>query len=149
MVRRLLRRDFQIGLKLMPYDFQFRFAANLRTYQYALQFVDAADGMIIIADQGIALAQACARGRTIRLDVQNQDALRLLQTQMPADARMNRRGLSLDTQPGTADAPFLDQPGGDKFRRVDGNGKSDPLRRWNHGRVDPDDFAARIDQRSA
>src|SRR5579859_2048748 len=93
---RLLRRDFQMRLKLMANDFQLRFSANLRTNQKPLQFVDAADGILIETDQQIALAQSGARSGTIGFDVQNQNALRLFQAQVPCDARMNRGGLTLD-----------------------------------------------------
>ena len=47
------------------------------------------------------------------------------------------------------DDAVLDEPAGDVFGRVDGNGKAKPLRRQNHSGVHADDFAARIDERPA
>src|SRR4051812_45394752 len=65
------------------------------------------------------------------------------------DAARDRDVLTGDADVAAADAPVLNQPPGDEFRRVDRNRKADALRGQDDGRVNADDFAPRGDERAA
>src|SRR5262245_25160154 len=65
------------------------------------------------------------------------------------DKARNGHVLAADAEVGPADPAVLHQLAGDKFRRVDGNSKTDPLRRQNHRRIDAYDLAQGIDQGTA
>src|SRR6266567_911101 len=67
-------------------------------------------------------------------------------THQPA---VQRHVLSAHADVTAPDLALFDQPAGHVFSRVDAQREADSLRRKNHRRIDPDHFAARIDQLSA
>src|SRR5258708_25891841 len=67
----------------------------------------------------------------------------------PDEAAMQRHGLAGYADEAARDAAVADQPRGNERRSVDADGEADPLRLGDDGSVDADDFAARVDERTA
>src|SRR5205085_4384269 len=57
--------------------------------------------------------------------------------------------LPADADVAATNPTVLDQPTGDIFGRVHGDGETNPLGRQDHGRVHAYHFSARVDQRAA
>ena len=109
-----------------------------------MQFINARNSFARKCDNDIAIAQTGAAGGTAGFDARDEHAVLRRQMVEPDNAAMNGHVLPDHADPTAANPPLFDEPSGDKFRRVAGDGKTNSLRRKNDRRVHADDFAARI-----
>ena len=114
-----------------------------------MQLVDRSQRLSLEPDDHIPLAQARAFGRAAGLDADDLDAALDPEPVKPDDARVQRHVLPRHADRRTPDAAFLYQPRRDELRGVAGDGETDALRGQDDRRVDADDLARAVDQRSA
>ena len=113
-----------------------------------VQVIDAADGVPIKAEDQVALLQSRPLRGSTGIETDHQHAAAALGTFPVPEARGQGHGLDGDANAGTPHSAIADQAAGDKLGRVDRDREADPLCRQDHGRVDADDVAAGIDERT-
>lgn len=117
--------------------------------EVAVEFVDARNGLAGKGDDDIAFAEAGAACGAAGFDAGDEDAVFDRQVVKPDDAPVDGHFLADDADPTAADSSLLDQPCGDEFGGVAGDGEADALGGQYHRRIHADDFATRIHQRAA
>jgi hypothetical protein len=146
---RFLRHNFQFQL-LRPAEHRQRTAhANASVGQQTVQVIYACDWFSIESDNHIALAQSCSFCRTAVRDRYDHHAALFRQIVKANQAAMKNRGLGFHPDVAAPDSAFLQQPARDKFRGIDSNRKTEPLRAHNGCSIDADDLSVGSHQRSA
>lgn len=126
-----------------------RRTANRFVGKSPMEPVHAMERPAIKRDNEVAFAKpGQSRGRP-GFHLQNKDGRFVLQTVMPRNSTMHTRVLASQPEVATTNAPILDEPGGDPFRSIDGDGEADALRGKDDRGVDSDDLALGIHQRTA
>ena len=121
----------------------------MRAGQQFVQRIDAGDRMPAEFNNHVPFTQTANLRRTVRFDGKHQHAALNGQIVVADRAAVQLHVLSGHADVTPPDLAIFDEPAGDVFRGVDRDGKTDSLRRQNYRRVDADDFAARIDERTS
>ena len=114
-----------------------------------MKVIDARNRLSLKSHDDVALTNPGARRGAVALDLRDQHAPFARQFMKTHDAGMKGHILSGHADGAAADPAVLNQPAGDKLRRIAANGEADALRRQDDRRVDADDFADAIDQRAS
>src|SRR5688500_4325052 len=112
--------------------------------QRAVELVDTLDRRITDPHDQVAIAQARARGRAVRLDALHLDG-RTPYTVVIREAAIERAPHRADTEPGAAHTPVLQELPEDPARGLDGDREADALRAADDRRVDAEHAATAVE----
>src|SRR5262249_14790389 len=114
-----------------------------------MQVIDRREGLLAKADDNVALAQSSLFCCAVGFNRRNHDASVDRQIVKPDDPAKERNVLSRHADVAATNLAVADKARSDELRRVDGDGKAQPLGGQNHRGVDADHFAVRSHQRPA
>ena len=139
---RLLRDDGEVQFLGASDDRQQRSGSQLGLGQQSMQVVDAADGVTVVGDDDISFEETGTLGWTAGFDGGDQNTALQRQMVETCQTAWQRDVLPSHTDIAAPHLAISDEPAGYEGRRIDGHGKTEPLRWQDHGGIDADDFAA-------